>query len=124
MKAEIQGAAGERPPIKALEEFLARDPSLAARLADEEGNGNLHRAAKAGRADLCERLLEAGADPNAQNEIGWTPMHEAAWARRADLCALLVSRGADPGIRDLAGRPPVAYLHLRRIAPKPSPAGR
>ena len=44
---------------------------------DKTGETSLHLAARYARADAAKRLLEAGADANAQNNTGRTPLHAA-----------------------------------------------
>ncbi len=59
----------------------------------------LHRAAEQGHAELCELLLDRGANVNARHaETGWTPLHmvfghRAGEAQRA-LAERLIERGA------------------------------
>ena len=48
-------------------------------------------------------LDSAGADPNAQNDLGFAPLHAAARAGCDDLISLLLSRKADLAIEDLEG---------------------
>jgi ankyrin repeat protein len=45
---------------------------------------------------LIQTLLDAGADPNAANDRGWTPLHQAAYSNQHDLASLLLAHGADP----------------------------
>jgi ankyrin repeat protein len=62
--------------------------------------------------DIVGRLLEHGADVNAQQAGGFTVLHTAA--RRGDraLVQLLLAHGADPGVLD--GRGADARDHARR----------
>lgn len=60
----------------------------------------LHVAAREGRADAVQRLLAAGADPNAHDEerIGNTPIREAVHGGHPEIVAMLLRAGADPTI--------------------------
>ena len=62
----------------------------------------LHFAAFDLHKDAVQILLEAGADPNAQDVNGWTPMHIVVYEPdpRKLLVLDLVSHGADPNRKD------------------------
>lgn len=64
----------------------------------------LHSAAAAGRREVCETLLNAGADVNAVQHGGYTPLIDAAQSGNAELAELLLERGADPTARLDDGR--------------------
>jgi ankyrin repeat protein len=76
--------------------LLASGASLTVISRNSTANTPLH-AALAGmtNARLVERLLDAGADPNARGENGILPLHLAASRGDNALCALLIARGAD-----------------------------
>ncbi|GMS79365.1 hypothetical protein PENTCL1PPCAC_1540, partial [Pristionchus entomophagus] len=57
---------------------LLIDFGVDANVQDYFGNTALHYACRNGRRCLVKRLLEAGADPTFNNELGMTPLHEAA----------------------------------------------
>jgi hypothetical protein len=59
----------------------------------------LRAAGVCGRLDAIDRLLAAGADPNATSD-GGTCLHWAAWHANADSIEHLLGRGADPTRRD------------------------
>jgi hypothetical protein len=55
--------------------------------------------------ELAALVLEHGADPNARNDMGWTPLHYACQldSRDADMAALLLKYGANPVAADNRG---------------------
>ena len=55
----------------------------------------LHSAVAAGQRDVCDVLLDAGADVNAVQHGGYTPFLEAAASGNAELADALLARGAD-----------------------------
>ena len=55
---------------------------------------------------LAELLLEAGAEPNALNEAGFTALHSAAQNGDVETARVLLAHGADPAIANDAGRTP------------------
>ena len=69
----------------------------------------LHWAASLGHRDEAKRLLLAGADPNAKDNLGRTPLFRALKNRHYDVAELLLDKGADPSAFDYPGSTP---LHL------------
>ena len=68
--------------------------------ADENGFTGLHRAAFNGQYECVSVLLEAGANPNAQDYHGGrTPLHQAAAQGYKQVCKKLLSCGADAKIK-------------------------
>jgi ankyrin repeat protein len=55
----------------------------------------LHAAAAKGDASEIERLIAAGANPNARDSYKRTPLHVAAFDRRHDAMRVLVAAGGD-----------------------------
>ena len=58
----------------------------------------LHAAVAGRNAEAVGALLDAGADPNARQQVGYTPLMGAASAGRTDLVDLLLARNADPAL--------------------------
>ena len=46
----------------------------------------------------AEDLIKEGADPNTQDNNGWTPLHEVAQRNHLELVRLLLEAGANPNI--------------------------
>ena len=69
----------------------------------------LHRAAQNGNIEEVRRLLENGADVNAQANNGSTPLHAAAEEGQREVVQLLLDGGADIEVRDMFGDRP---LHM------------
>jgi uncharacterized protein len=64
----------------------------------------VHAAAAARDAASLRLLLEAGADPNARQQSGFTSLHAAAHADEPELAQLLLDHGADPTLTTDDGR--------------------
>jgi uncharacterized protein len=64
----------------------------------------LHSAAAASNNGAALALLEAGADPNARQQGGFTPLHAAAQNGSRELAEALLARGADPAARTDEGK--------------------
>ena len=75
-----------------------------------EGDTDLHVAARLKLPLLTVSLVEQGADVNARNKDGWTPLHVAAREDASAAAAVLLEQGADANAREtLFGWTP---LHL------------
>ncbi len=55
-----------------------------------------------------DRLLKDGADPNAQDDDGFSPLHFAAQESLPDAARLLLAAGANPDVEDSFGNTPLA----------------
>lgn len=65
--------------------------------------------------DWIERLLAAGADPNASDPAGTTPLLQLCWSRRTDareIAPLLIRAGADPARASRDGSTPAGVARL------------
>ncbi len=66
----------------------------------------LHEASQDADVTIVKLLLDAGLDPNARDERGWTPLHVAMDWGKNDTANLLLSRGADPNAKNKDGKTP------------------
>jgi uncharacterized protein len=64
----------------------------------------LQSAVAAGQGETAALLLDRGADPNTQEEGGFTPLHAAAQLGAEPLVELLLAHGADPALAADDGR--------------------
>lgn len=71
----------------------------------------LLEAAMDGELIVVQTALEKGANPNAKDNIGWTPLHFAALRGHVEIVKLLLERGAVPWIADNGGQIPLDYAN-------------
>lgn len=88
----IAASKNDRAAVRALLDAKPR-PDVNQRALD--GTTALHWAVYHDDVELIDRLLAAGADPNAKNDYGSTPMSEAAVRGNVDVMRKLLKRGAD-----------------------------
>jgi ankyrin repeat protein len=64
----------------------------------------LHAAVAGGKLEIAKAVLEAGGDPNAQQQAGFRPIHEAGIKANRALAELLLKHGADPSLTSDEGK--------------------
>jgi len=64
----------------------------------------LHAAVAGRKLEVVKAVLDAGADPNAQQQAGFRPMHEAGTNANRALAELLLAHGADPSLTSDDGK--------------------
>ena len=103
-------------------ELLSAFPELAAGHSEQEGQLHgatpLHWAAHRNAVQLCERLVELGADINDSATSWWrTPLAWAADAGSAGAVELLLNRGADVNQNAVAGTTPLHAVAMGGVLP-------
>jgi ankyrin repeat protein len=72
----------------------------------------LHKTIKNGYVVLLPLFLKAGADINAQDEMGYTPLHLACQRHFPDVVSVLLQHKPNLGAADKAGRTPLFHAVL------------
>jgi ankyrin repeat protein len=90
----IVEATRNRDSAKVLE-LLAAQPRVDVNQRSVDGTTALHWAVYNGDVTLVDRLLAAGANPNARNDYNSTPLVEAAVVGNAEIIRKLLKAGAD-----------------------------
>lgn len=80
---------------EALQRWIARNPRKINKQYAAFCETLLHMAARWGREDLAELLINGGADLESKNELDERPLHVAAKYGRPTVVALLLARGAN-----------------------------
>ena len=69
----------------------------------------LHAAVAGRKLEVVKAVLDAGADPNAQQQAGFRPMHEAGTNANRALAELLLAHGADPALTNDDGKSAIDF---------------
>lgn len=75
-------------------------------------------AAQGGYLEIAKLLVDAGAEPSAQDEDGMRCLHFAAAAEQLDMCRYLVEVGADPFALDDDGRTAISHVPESQLESK------
>ncbi len=101
--------------------LIDRGADVDASSADARESRPIHGAAAhddpARAMAMTRALLEAGADPNAQERGGATPLHSAVSRRRHELARLLIEFGASPHVSNDEGDSPLQLACAARDRP-------
>jgi hypothetical protein len=73
----------------------------------------LDRPSRLGENDKVRLLLDAGADPNIQDDYGDTPLYRAAYSNQAKTARILLDAGANPDLWDNFNNTPLLQAASR-----------
>jgi len=90
--------------------------TIAAVLVVGCGESSIHQAAGDGNIEAVKRHLDAGADVNAKDDVGWTPLHSAAYYGHKEIVELLIANGADVNANDRGGSTPLHWAANKEVA--------
>lgn len=76
---------------------------------DEDGRAALHVAAERGDVIVAERLIELGAEPCIEGNLGLTPAHVAAYCGHTDVLDAVLDAGGSTNARDRDGSTPLHW---------------
>jgi ankyrin repeat protein len=103
--------------VELLRELLSHGADVHAASRNPMRVQPLHSAAAQadhGKAtELSRQLLQAGADPNARQQGGYTPLHEAAHSGKLALIALLLAHGASSSRKNDQGQSALELARAR-----------
>ncbi|GAA6072572.1 neurogenic locus notch homolog protein 2, partial [Tachysurus ichikawai] len=90
---EEEESGVDEPGTNMISDLIAQGATLNAQ-TERTGETALHLAARYSRADAAKRLLDAGADPNAHDNMGRTPLHAAIAADAQGVFQILIRNRA------------------------------
>lgn len=70
------------------------------------GDTPLWVASRLGHFELCKTLIDAGADVNFQDRLGFSPLHAASMFGHVSVCELLLKHGANANAANVDGWTP------------------
>ena len=108
--------AVKKADLDTIYEMLAIGGPVLARTVDDSRRTALHFAAALNKAELVQRLLDAGAEVDLADKEGYTPLHMAAGYLHTSTISALLAKGADPEQKDRMGRSPLELVESFRIA--------
>ncbi|MBS0236713.1 MAG: ankyrin repeat domain-containing protein [Proteobacteria bacterium] len=114
-KVTVSKLAVSKENILSLVEAAAKstDPKALFNAVRDRGGGNtlMHIAASSTEtAEVIDKMIEAGGDPNKLNKDGQTPLHMAAINGAVDVVNKLLDKGVDLYKPDAFGKTPFNYL--------------
>ncbi|OMJ66554.1 hypothetical protein SteCoe_36562 [Stentor coeruleus] len=100
--------------LQAIKQLFEANPEKINHKEPRLGWSPLFRAVMYGSIEITRFLLNAGAEPNENNNLGETPLHQAADNCLYEIVELLLSYGANPNIQQTDGNTPLHNAILRK----------
>ena len=88
----------------AVEELLRHAPDVNAVSRNAMKVAVINAAAASRNSQIVKLVLQAGANPDAQQEAGYTALHSAAMNNHSEMVRALLDAGANPSIRTDTGQ--------------------
>jgi len=117
------GCAGETLLCKAVRDgydvrvrFLIRNSAGVNVPSKTFGEIPLHLAARSGREDIAQILLDEGSEINYRTLLGFTPLHCAVFGGHEEMVKLLLASGANVNARDNSDETPLFYASNKGYA--------
>ena len=101
-------SAAKTGDLEALKVHLANGVDLNTQ-DPQAGLTSLSWTVLAGKVEIAEQLIKAGADVDGKNKDGTTPLHQAAFMGQSEIARILLQNGADVDARDDNGETPLNY---------------
>lgn len=84
-------------PNEKIKNYIKGNPKKINFLSEEYPLTSLHVATMKNNPEIVQSLLDAQANPNIQDEFGWSPLHHAALVSN-EIFNLLIQQKADPSL--------------------------
>ena len=94
--------------IEAVKQHVAAGTDINAHGGKYDGTA-LHEAARSGRKEIAELLIDKGAEVNAQGQYMGTPLHYAIGEGHKEIAELLIAKEADVNAKIEGGGTPLHY---------------
>ena len=108
LTAPGRGACSQsREPHILLVAGTSRTRSACLEIAMSNLDFQLRAGAESGDVEAVNALIEAGADPSAENFAGNTPLHYAAYSGHTEVIEALLCAGADPSAKNIYDATPL-----------------
>ena len=100
--------AVEKGDLEIVQHYITEDSNLL-HARDSDGYTALHRSSNGNHLEICQYLLQSGADIHALTDDHWNALHSAAFWNHYEIASLLLQNGIEINAQTKGGQTP---LHL------------